>query len=238
MAVGDHQYVQNGAHALFSQDTDTPAEDSPDWNLRESFIARAVRAWENDPGYWWKELWKTLSAASPGGPGRTIIAAQVAYLCPSDFKFPGGFVWLTNASGLVQKKLRVIDPKKVQLLNEDTADEHAYFIGNPNSGYTLFLNPIPTTAEAGQFIVYNYYKRATEPSASTDFLEMSNPDFAIYHVLSTLYARQNDATRANNELATAQTFLEDMEGRNGDQPHWHPEEAEDIGSVLTGGFGN
>lgn len=193
---GTLQWAQDELHRLFEGDTSTPDTTDDEYTYRRSLINRAIHHWENVDAIWWRELWTTTT-------GTTV---------PTDFRFPGGFIRVTNTS---TERYPLLKPEDDQLVN-DSSGKYAYFTGNASAGNVLNFNPSTPSGT----ITWDYYKRATELVGATDKMEMSNPDFALYYALSELYDNQRDLERAQNALVKAEGYLQDMQIRNDDVAPW------------------
>lgn len=187
-------------NSLYEGNTDPPTSGDDDFTYWTSLVNVAVNLWENEEGMLWNELFVKLSAAATGD--KTTVAGDYSYALPTDFKFPAsGYVWL--GSGSNKTALKVVKKEETQALENDTSN-WCYFTGT-----TLEINP-NLTIEAGNTIYYNYYKYATKLTTGTDTVEMSDPMFAVYFVLSELRREEGDTTSA----AIATQKLEAMKTKN------------------------
>ena len=200
------QEFQDELHANYKGNTSTPTEGDDAWNQRLSLLKTAIREWATEKGVLWSELWTTRSAAADGDT--TVNASDLDYACPTDFDFVGGFV-RTGSSGR-WTYWQVVKPEKAELyLNESM--RACYITGNAKVGFTLHFLQQPT---AGDTIDYPYYKRPTMPSVAADVIEMSDPLFAIYHVLSKKHEVDGAGSRAIKALRQAGAKMDGMRTRN------------------------
>jgi hypothetical protein len=225
------QEFQDIVHFLYQGDTNTPTESTTDWDVREGLAKVAIHTWDNEKGILWNELWKMLSNASDGD--KTIVVATTKYDCPTDFRFPGGYVRLVDSSGN-SDYYQVVSPEKAELFrNED--EEICFFTGNKKDGFDLNFISAPT---AGLTIEYPYYKESYIPSVAANSFEMSDPYFAVYFTLSKLHELDGEGDRATLALAQAQLRLSNMRTRNVMTPYLQdnlvPDRDFDSGK---GGFG-
>ena len=218
-------------HTLYQGDTDTPASTEDDWSVRLNLLKVAISVWDNEEGVLWAELWCQLSDAADGD--KTVVAATVDYDCPSDFRFPGGYVRTTDSNGNHTYWPVVKAPKSELFKNEDVT--LCWFTGNKNTGFDLHFGKQPT---AGHTINYPYYKEPFEPSAAAHVIEMSDPYFAIYHSLAKLHELDGEGDRATLAMAQAEMRMRNMRVRNV-MPSWYAESYVPDRDFETGtpGFG-
>lgn len=208
--------LQDQIHTLYENDSSTPASTDADYTIRRNLINTAINRWENDMGYLWNELWTNTTLYSTGAV-LTITSGTATYATPDNFRFPGGYVRIYNGTDLV-KKLRVVKPEEAQKFSATT--DYAYFRGDPGNGYTLVLNPAPGTDLNGYTITYDFYKRATAMSDTTDTPEMSDPYYIVWSVVAELNKADNNIALYESALNEAETRLKQMEVLNTMQPHY------------------
>ena len=173
----DLQALMDRINTLVSNDSDTPTSstDSDEWNTRLYLIYQAIGTWE-DQDVLWNELWKTYTHGS-------TLSATTTYALSSltDYRFMGGYVRLTLNGAT--SYIKVISPKQAREYI-DASERAAYITGNDNAGYTLNLTWTPASSDGtfGATVVFDYYKRALKPSATTDEVEMSSPGYIIFWV--------------------------------------------------------
>ena len=212
-------------NSLFESDSTAPSSGDEDYTVWTALANTAINIWEKEEGIDWKELYTNLSDAADGDT--TIEDDDWDYDCPTDFDHVVGKVRLVSTGG-VSSYFSIISPKQVPLA-DDTSGQWCYFTGNNSSGYDLHFNP-DLTLTTGDTIKYEYYKKATKLSATTDKFEMSDPMFAVFYALSELKKEEGNA----DEIAIATQKLEAMKVRN-----MAPSEEEDtsISNKMEVGFG-
>lgn len=203
------QQFQDYLHAQYQGDTSTPEFDDEDWNVRKFLLYAAIDAWDSFDGVLWAELWMMLQDAAVITGDKTTDGTNKVFDCPDDFRFAGGFVVLTDGSG-VETKYNVVTPQKAHLYYGQTGSI-CWFTGNKKVGYKLNFLSVPTT---GQSIDYPYYKEAFKPTAVSDVLEMPDPWFTIDHVLSKLHELDGEGDRAGLAFAKAGGKLAQMKVKN------------------------
>lgn len=225
------QGLQDRIHLIFEGDTSTPATTTDDWSIRLTFINDAIHRWEKADATDWNELWTTLTDASTGT--KTTTNGTSAYATPTNFVKPGGYVRVTNSNN--NEVFYPVLPDPDAQLFDQAADQYAYFTGNPSATYKVNIKPTPTVT--GSTINYDYYKQATELSATTDVTECPDPSFIVHHVLSNLYRQQRDMTRATDELSTAEEMLGQMQAQNAMAPAFQDKGLLDRTKLQGRGFG-
>lgn len=221
----------NRLHYLFTGDTSTPSSSDSEYTLRTELLSDAIDAWDSENGIVWSELWQQLSDASDGDT--TVVANTRDYNCPTDFRFPGGFVLITDSNG-DNEYVRVVKQEEAELL-KNLDQKACYFTGNKKIGFDLHFLYQPT---AGTTINYPYYKDPFKPSSSSDVIEMSDPTFAVYYALSQLHEMAGSGDRATLALAKAQARLDGMKTKNLMATWFQDNSVPDRDyAVNTGGFG-
>jgi len=210
-------------NSLYNVSSDTPTAGSEEYIVWTSLCQIAVNLWENEEGMLWGELFGKLADAADGD--KTTGASDYSYSVPTNFRFPAsGYVWL--GSGTSKTAYKVIKQSELQLYENDTG-RWCYFLMDASP--TLEFNP-NITMTAGQTISYNYYKKATKPTTGTDALEMSDPLFAAYYILSELKKEEGDASAAT----IASQKLEAMKTKN-EIPAWF--QSDNLLNKTEEGFG-
>lgn len=206
---------QTNCHYLYQGDTAAPSDGDDDYTVRRGLLEAAINRWESEKGVLWRELWVMLSDAADGD--KTTVADQTSYDCPSDFRFIGGFVRLVDAAGN-SDYYWVIKPESAELYRNE--DEPVCFVtGNKSGGYDLQFITAPT---AGLTIEYPYYKEPDIPDATTDVIEMADPWFCVYFVLSKLHELDGEGDRAMKAFAEADAILRSMKTKNVMPPFVQP----------------
>lgn len=203
--------------------------------MRTALLNAAINAWENEYGVFWRELFTTLTDAADGD--KTVNSSDLTYSTPTDFKFLGGYVE-TIDSNSIRTKYGVVQPEKAILKQGQTVtleEGHVYVTGNKSAGYTINFSSQPT---AGDTIDYPYYKLATSLSTGSDVIEMSDPYFAVYFVLSKLHEQDGEGDRAEFAMSQAIAKLDTMKTLNAQLPHYQLNQVDDSVLIRTSqGFG-
>lgn len=175
----DFDDIIQAYYTQFRADADVPVSTDDEYTVALRLANEAVKYWENYDGTLWNELYDTNQ--NDGTGAQTIVTGQTAYTAPTNFKKAGGFVRVKNANGSDVIAYEIIDANDVQFKGDQ--DDYCFFTGDMNNGYTLNINPAPTSELNGLDIDYVYYKKATEFTTGTDKTEMSDPYFIVHRML-------------------------------------------------------
>lgn len=193
-------------HILLEKTTDYPESTEEDYIVRLALLNGAVRKWETEEGMLWNELFVSLADA---GDGDTETESGVGeYDAPSDFRFPVGMLRLSD--GTTSSYFNLVPPSNVQTRDNDTTSSFWYVTGNASTGYSVHIRQVPTATST---INYEYYKSASNLTTGTDVLEMSDPDFAVYWVLSELIS-EDDPNLAQKYYEIASSKMRAMKIKN------------------------
>ena len=219
--------AQEYLHILYEGDNSTPSSSDNEYLMRRSLLNAAIGIWEKEE--LWNELYVSLSDAADGD--KTTVADQSSYDCPSDFKFPLGFLWIGTTD------YELMPSQDYTLISStDTSSYFYYVTGNKSAGYKIHIHPAPSSS--GDDIRYEYYKEASTLSDTTDVFEMSDPWFAIYYALSKLFKNDGKITDSREALMEAASRLERMKEINAMPGFYQSNRIKDSQfSRSVGGFG-
>lgn len=221
----DLQDIQDRINTLVSNDADTPTSGDDEWNTRLNLIYQSIGKWES-MDIDWNELWDSYTH------GSTIAANTSTYTLTllTDLKRVGGWVKLTlnGADSLVQ----VVSPAQSQTFNDDRI---VWFTGNNKDGWTLNLGwtPIAGDGTVGATISFPYYRYAFKPIATTDLVEMSDPNFIVYDVaaVKSLMESKNNLWSVYNTEAL--NCMDRMKMMNELNPPYQDNSIEDIDVINS-----
>lgn len=196
----------------YRTEADTPASTDDEYIIFTSLANEAINRWCNYDNTFWKELFDT--AQTDGTAQLTVAANTVTYSAPTNMKSSGGFLKLyslVNGVYTTQVRIPIIEPQDAQF-QSDLAP-YCYFTSNPNTGFTLHLNPEPISSWVGLKMDYIYYKNPTLLSIGSDTTEMSEPYFIIHRALANRFrgSRNPYYTSAKND---AEDVLKTMQMTN------------------------
>lgn len=224
------QIIQ-AAFEIYEGDADTPESTDDEYTLAKGYANSAINMWYREGGMLWNELRVKLSDAATGD--KTTSDGTTSYDCPSDFRFPGGYVRLVDAAG-ASKYYAVIPEYKIQLYDNETANI-CWFTGNPQDGYDLnFLNDPDGTYT----ISYEYYKTPDTLSATSDVPEMDDPYFIVWFIVWRMYKNDGQHDESNEAKDIMSGKLSQMKDKNIMNPWYQDSRVEDFQMDQgTGGFG-
>jgi hypothetical protein len=196
-------------YVQYRTEADTPNSTDDEYIIFTGLSKEAIYRWSNYDNTFWKELWNTLQISQDGD--LVIGDGQTEYATPEDMRIAGGKIRLFDAQGLTQARIPIIEPQDVQFQPDNRV--YAYFIGDPNNGFTLNINPEPPTNWVGLNMNYIYYKKPTILVDGTDFTEMSQPYFIVHRALANRFrgSRNPYYTSAKND---AEDVLKTMQMEN------------------------
>lgn len=176
----DFDGIFQAYYSLFRADSDVPASTDDEYTVALRLANEAINYWKAYDNTYWKELFTTNQIDGTGA--QTIVTSQRAYTAPTNFSEAGGFVKVVDSDGKTVQRYQIVEPNEVQFQG-DNAD-YCYFTGDSINGYTLNINPAPTSNLNGLDIDYVYYKNPTEFTTGTDITEMANPYFIVHRMLA------------------------------------------------------
>jgi hypothetical protein len=197
-------------YQLYRGEADTPASTDDEYTVALGLSREAITRWSNYDGTYWKELFTTAGTEGTGAE-LTVVTGQTDYDAPTAMREAGGFIKLKDADGFTVQSYPIIEPEQVQFRNE--AATFAYFTGDPNNGFTLHLNPAPTTTLNGLTIDYTYYKKPTYFTTGTDKTEMADPMFIVHRMLANRF-RASRNPYYNSAKIDAEDCLRTMQADN------------------------
>ncbi len=193
------QEILDAIHIGYEQAVDTPSLSDEDGAIRFSLVKKAVRRWASDNTTLWNELFD-LAELGPIGAGTQEYALNADYNLGDAFFIEGN-----------SKPLRVVAPHQ---LSGETG-KFITVLGNKKDGYRVRLGwePVAEDQEVGLKIIARTYRDPFIPTATTDKLEMSDPEFAVAFVIGELFINDepNLYTKFNND---ALLLLANMRQRN------------------------
>jgi hypothetical protein len=221
-------------YSLYRADSDAPVSGDDEHTVGIRLANEAISRWENYDNTYWKELYETNQ--SDGSGSQTISTGQQVYDAPDNFRESGGFVRVLAANGSDKTVYPIIEPSEVQ--SKTSTQTYCYFKGNPSFGYTLNLNPAPTSENNGLNIEYDYYKAATQLTADADITEMTDPYFIVHRMLSSQFRAARNPYYGSAK-SDAENLLGQMKMNNDTGGITNPPTLKDLsGSVWGGSTGN
>lgn len=177
----DYDSIFTAYYRLFRGESDVPASTDEEYILGLSLANNGLNRWATYDGTYWKELFTNTGANGAGGT-LTIATGDTTYACPTAMREPGGEVKVLNADGTTKFTYPIIESQEAQFQDENAT--YAYFTGNPSTGFTLNVNPAPTSDLDTLTLRYDYYSKPTEYTTGADVSEISNPYFIVHNMLA------------------------------------------------------
>lgn len=220
--------AQAQLHILYEGNNTTPGATTSDYLSRRGLLNAGIVVWSKEEK--WRELYANLSDATDGT--KTTTAGTSAYTAPTNFVDPVGYLRIGTTY------YPCFPPEKFQMIRTSDSSTYFYYVtGNVSAGFKVNIHPAPTGT--GDTIIYEYFKAATELSATSTVFEMSDPYFAIYFALSKLYEQDGLSGEAIKAYQEAISRLERMKEINASMPFYQSNEIPDgdWDSRGVGGFG-
>lgn len=189
-----------------------------------NLLRAAIKKWERADGILWSALKTTLADAVAEGAAvtptpvvieNTYTGSNIA--APSNMRKPPAFVRFTNANGV--KDVPVLDPLKI-----NAASNGVFFVGSPNTGFTMVVGSEIAAEYNGASFDYIYYRQARLPSLTDDpsdmYIDMSDPSFAVQYMLAGRFVNSRNgfgfkSATKEADLALANMKIEEYSGQPG-----------------------
>lgn len=197
-------------YQMFRGEADVPAITDDEYTLALTLANRSLNRWANYDGVYWKELWTTNQTDGTGV--QTITAGTTSYAAPTNMREAGGLVQIKDTDGNIRTTFPVIEVNEIQFKDQNST--YCYFTGNPTTGFTLHLNPVPDSSIDGMDIEYAYYKKPTEYTVGADESEISNPYFIVHNMLADRFQIERNYGSYQIAKRDAEEFLKNMQQDN------------------------
>jgi hypothetical protein len=207
-------------HLKYEFNTFYPEDFSEDYELRLALINDKINMWENEDGILWRELYTRVSDRFDDDATYTI----------TDMKVPANKL-LSNSC-----YYEYYSPELIQEQSINDPEAKVFSITGGDVEKTINAKP----ELANEVFEFYYYKKArtfllgTE-NAPEGLIEMSDPYFVIYSVVSELFLDDGDTEKAGVAIQVATQKLEAMKTRNAIVPVFGKIKQQDY---TFKGFGN
>lgn len=221
------QDIQDRINTLVNNDGDTPSNTDDEWSTRLNLIYQAIGKWEMSDVDW-DELWTSHTLSDPVANGVTTYTLTV-----TDMRRLGGFLTLTlNGS---TSTVQIISPEQSQKYQGQN-QRVAWLTGNNKDGWTLNLGWTPAAGDntVGATMAFPYYKYAYRPTATSDKVEMSDPNFIVYDVAATKALLESKNNLYSVYSTEALNVMDRMRAMNELQPHYQDNSFEDVDAISFG----
>lgn len=212
--------VLQAIHELYEKNQDYPVSGEEDFESRLALVRGSIQKWKNEmnKGTLWRELFTPYTGVTTGSSTGSA---------PSDWYLPGGSLWIGS---LEYKFMR---PEKARQTMKLDPSARIYWISGNMPSLTININPSPG---AGVSFDLDYYRTPFSPTtgAESTELEMSNPYFTVYDVLTHLYIDDEDTAQADFYLNLANEQMTGMRLSNESTPFY---QSNALDSFDEDGFG-
>lgn len=215
----------------YRSEAQTPPSTDDEYTIFVGLANEAINRWASYDNTFWKELYTTNQL---DGSGDTTLAANTTeYQAPSNMRIAGGFIRVFDNLGNTRERLPIIEAQEAQFQGDAT--HYAYFIGDPNNGFTLNINPVPESNLVGMNFDYVYYKQPTLLATGSDLPEMSQPYFIVHRALASRFRGSRNPYR-DDAKSDAEDVLKTMQMENNSGNWSDPWKlADHSGGVFGGG---
>ena len=192
-------------YTKFRGEENPPDNTDPEWQIAVRNYNDALQRLSNYDDTKWEFLYQTNQNAGTGDINTTI--GQTNYTCPDDMYEIGGIVKV----GTVEYP--VIRTYQAQVQSIPT--KYAYVTGDNQTGFTLTLNPAPTSAET---LDYTYYRTPVRLDATTEdgtsIIEGGDPAFYYNSMLAQRFLDSRNFPAYQIAKKDAETALQNMRLKN------------------------
>lgn len=168
----------------------------------------------------WNFLWSTNQTKTPN---QALLANTTTYVAPTDMLEPGGLLTYIDPSGN-RLNYPILQPQDVQATTAKST--YGYFTGNPQTGWTLHTNPVPTSTQIGYLIDYNYYKNppllVPGSEDGTSLIIGGDPAYFYNHMLANRFLNTNNYPSYQVALRDSENALNDMRLKNNSGSYYTP----------------
>ena len=176
--------ILQAAHRRYDGSTDYPILTDDDYIVRMGIVNDLIHTWEREPIDWREliELDYSITATSA-----------------NEYDLPAGFLKMVSKPKANTVELDFIKPEQKSMIYKASSATKFYTTYGKAGSEKIYINP---TITAGTFIIFDYYKKATELTVGTDIPEMNDPSFLVNGLIAFLYeqdARNDKSTEYENK---------------------------------------
>lgn len=218
-------------YTLFRGEDSPPSITDPEWTVAINLYNNAVNRMVAMDDTKWNFLFTTLQSSAQVSPAlvRTLGSGVTTYAAPTDMAEPGGILTYIDTSGNAHN-YPIIQPHEVQIQSE--AAHYGYFTGDSQNGFTLHINPAPSTTEVGYSIDYMYYKKPTALTTSetgSSIVAGGDPAFYYNHMLANRFRTSENYPAYQTALRDAEEALKGMKLKNNSGTYYSAWGVQDTG---------
>lgn len=178
-----------------------PVPGSDEWELRTNVINRAQRRWAESHD--WEVLYKEVNTHTSQATGNASITL------PTSFRKLASAPLITW-DGATTAEYSYINPR--QRSGYLASDKYCYILGNPDTGYTLVINP--PSLVSGASIYYSYYETPTDLATTTDTSPIPDSNYLVEKTLAELLAIDDDKRSIIAEQRASQILEQLLSSEN------------------------
>ena len=183
--------IQSRIAATVDQTVTPPSAGSAEWELRRSFINRAIEEWGQ--AYDWDTSRRTEFLNITSGPTVAL---------PMDFKKMSGFPLLFGdvAEGEGWPEIQEHEAKRY------TVSDHYYYInGDRANGYFMMWHP--ATLSSGASLMIQFYSFPTSLASPASMSVIGDPEFVVDRSIAYIFQSRNDARFQQFEAQAREKLL-------------------------------
>ena len=185
--------LQSSVAAMVDQSTTTPTSGGSEWELRKSWINRAIE--EFGQAYDWEVLRKTSFISVTG-------VSQGSLTLPADFRKMARMPVYHSSGVSGGEEWSEIVPDEIGMY--DSTEKYFYLLGDRANNFTMIWNP--ATIASGASLMITYFAFPTSVTSPADTVILENPEFLINRSIAYIFEARSDSrfpgfeTRARDNL--------------------------------------
>lgn len=229
-------------YTLYRGEDTPPATTDPEWVIAIRLYNNALLRLVAMDDTKWSFLYGTLQTSAQVSPALVITLQNgvTSYAAPTDMAEPGGQLTYIDSNG-GRTNYPIVQPHEVQIQGAQT--RYGYFTGDQQNGFTLHINPTPSSTDVGKGIDYIYYKKPTllissiaDGTVETGTTVVAGGDPAYYynHMLANRWRPDENFNSYQTALRDAEEALKGMKLKNNSGSYYNAWSVQDSGA----GFGD
>ncbi len=193
--------IQSDIASVVDQSTTVPTQGGDEWNLRKSWINRAIE--EFGHAYDWEALRKTLWVSVTGvSQGSLTMPLNLRKMARPPLYYSSGVVGGEEWSEIL--------PEEIGIRN--STDKFFYMLGDRGNGKTMIWNP--ATIASGASLMITYFAFPTSLSSPADVLFLENPEFIVNRTIAYIFEARSDSRFQGFEVRARENLLSMIDNQN------------------------
>ncbi len=193
--------LQSDISAVVDQSTTTPTAGGAEWNLRKSWINRAIE--EFGHAYDWESMRKTIWVSVTG-------VSQGSLTMPMDFRKMARMPLYFSSGIDGGEEWSEIIPEEIGMYQ--STDKFFYMLGNRGDGKTMVWNP--ATIASGASLMITYFAFPTSLTSPADSVIQENPEFLINRTIAYIFEARSDSRFQGFEARARENLLSMIDNQN------------------------